>query len=126
MKRWFIGLLAVALAAVTASSALAQGGGASSTGTIQGRVTDAQGAVLPGVTVTATSPAALGAQTAVTSETGNYRFPALPPGTWTVTYELAGFNTVRREGISALARLHGQPQHRAGARDPAGDGHRHR
>ena len=36
--------------------AFAQGGGASSTGTIQGRVADAQGAVLPGVTVTATSP----------------------------------------------------------------------
>ena len=53
------------------TSAFAQGGGASSTGTIQGRVTDAQGAVLPGVTVTATSPSALGAQTAVTSETGN-------------------------------------------------------
>ena len=45
MKRWFIGLLAVALAAVTATSAFAQGGGASSTGTIQGRVADAQGAV---------------------------------------------------------------------------------
>ena len=100
MKRWFIGLLTVALAAATAPSAFAQGGGASSTGTIQGRVTDAQGAVLPGVTISATSPSALGAQTAVTSETGNYRFPALPPGTWTVTYELAGFNTVRREGIS--------------------------
>ena len=99
MKRWFIGLLTVALATAIASSALAQGGGASSTGTIQGRVTDAQGAVLPGVTVTATSPSALGAQTTVTSETGNYRFPALPPGVYTVTYELAGFNTVRREGI---------------------------
>ena len=99
MKRWFIGLLTVALATAIASSASAQGGGASSTGTIQGRVTDAQGAVLPGATVTATSPSALGAQTAVTSETGNYRFPALPPGVYTVTYELAGFNTVRREGI---------------------------
>ena len=99
MKRWFIGLLAVALAAASAPSAFAQGGGASSTGTVQGRVTDAQSAVLPGVTVTATSPSALGAQTVVTTETGNYRFPALPPGTWTVTYELAGFNTVRREGI---------------------------
>ena len=99
MKRWFIGLLTVALATAIASSALAQGGGASSTGTIQGRVTDAQGAVLPGVTVIATSPSALGAQTAVTSETGNYRFPALPPGVYTVTYELAGFNTIRREGI---------------------------
>ena len=89
-------LLALVFAA---TSAFAQGGGASSTGTIQGRVTDAQGAVLPGVTVTATSPSALGAQTAVTSETGNYRFPALPPGAYTVTYELAGFNTVKREGI---------------------------
>jgi Carboxypeptidase regulatory-like domain len=89
-------LLAVVLAA---APAFAQGGGASSTGTIQGRVTDAQGAVLPGATVTATSPSALGAQTAVTTETGNYRFPALPPGTYTVTYELAGFNTVKREGI---------------------------
>jgi hypothetical protein len=86
-----------ALAAST--PAFAQGGGASSTGTIQGRVTDAQGAVLPGVTVTATSPSALGAQTTITSETGNYRFPAVPPGAYTVTYELAGFNTVRREGI---------------------------
>ncbi len=99
MKRWFIALLAVAIAAATAPSAFAQGGGASSTGVIQGRVSDAQGAVLPGVTVTATSPSALGAQTAVSSETGNYRFPALPPGVYTVTYELAGFNTVRREGI---------------------------
>jgi hypothetical protein len=79
--------------------AFAQGGGASSTGTIQGRVTDAQGAVLPGVTVTATSSALLGQQTAVTTENGNYRFPAVPPGTYTLTYELTGFNTVKREGI---------------------------
>jgi len=100
MKRWFIGLLSAALVtAVTASGAFAQGGGASSTGTIQGRVTDAQGAVLPGVTISATSPSALGAQTVVSSETGNYRFPALPPGVYTVIYELGGFSTVRREGI---------------------------
>jgi hypothetical protein len=51
------------------------------------------------VTVTATSPALLGEQTTVSSETGNYRFPAVPPGTYTVTYELAGFNTLRREGV---------------------------
>lgn len=74
------------------------GGGASSTGTIQGRVSDAQGAVLPGVTVTASSPSMLGPQSTVTSESGTYRFPAVPPGTYTVTYELAGFNTLRREG----------------------------
>ena len=99
MRRCFLGLLVAALAMAAAAPAYAQGGGASSTGTIQGRVTDAQGAVLPGVTITATSPSALGAQTTVTSETGNYRFPAIPPGVYTVTYELTGFNNVRREGI---------------------------
>ena len=99
MKRCFFGVFVVALALATAAPAYAQGGGASSTGTIQGRVTDAQGAVLPGVTVTATSPALLGAQTTVTSETGNYRFPAVPPGTYSLTYELPGFTTIKREGI---------------------------
>jgi hypothetical protein len=84
---------------LAAPMAWAQGGGASSTGTIQGRVVDAQGAVLPGVTVTATSSAMLGAQTSVTSENGNYRFPAVPPGTYILTYELPGFNSVKREGI---------------------------
>ncbi len=89
----------VALALASATPALAQGGGASSTGTIQGRVSDAQGAVLPGVTVTASSPSLLGIQTTVSSETGNYRFPAVPPGVYTLAYELTGFNTLRREGV---------------------------
>jgi hypothetical protein len=88
-----------ALMLAVAPSAWAQGGGASSTGTIQGRVIDAQGAVLPGVAVTAVSPALIQPQTTVSSETGNYRFPAVPPGTYTVTYELTGFNAVKREGI---------------------------
>ncbi|HWI17058.1 MAG TPA: carboxypeptidase regulatory-like domain-containing protein [Vicinamibacterales bacterium] len=100
MKGWTKGLWALLVTVVFASSAFAQGGGASSTGTIQGRVSDAQGAVLPGVTVTATSPALIQPQTTVTSETGNYRFPAVPPGTYEVTYELAGFNSLKRSGIS--------------------------
>ena len=75
MRRWTTGLLALLVALSFSAPAFAQGGGASSTGTIQGKVTDSQGAVLPGVTVTATSPSMLGAQTTVTSETGNYRFP---------------------------------------------------
>jgi hypothetical protein len=100
MRRWFTGLLAVVAVLSFGTYAFAQGGGASSTGTIQGRVTDSQGAVLPGVTITATSPSALGAQTAVTSETGNYRFPALPPGQYDLTFELAGFNSLKRSGIS--------------------------
>lgn len=99
MTRWSMAALTVVLALATATPAWAQGGGASSTGTIQGRITDAQGAVLPGVTVTAASPSMIGQQTTVSSETGNYRFPAVPPGVYTVTYELAGFNTLRREGV---------------------------
>jgi hypothetical protein len=93
------GGLVLAMLALVAPAAWAQGGGASSTGTIQGRVVDAQGAVLPGVTVTATSPAMLGAQTSVTSENGNYRFPAVPPGTYSLTFELPGFNSLKRDGI---------------------------
>ncbi|MEO8680906.1 MAG: carboxypeptidase regulatory-like domain-containing protein [Vicinamibacterales bacterium] len=100
MRRWTTGLLALLVALAFSAPAFAQGGGASSTGTIQGRVADSQGAVLPGVTVTATSPSALGAQTTVTSETGNYRFPAVPPGTYELTFELAGFNSLKRAGIS--------------------------
>ena len=64
---------------VVAATASAQDVGA-----IRGTVQDTSGAVLPGVTITATSPSALGAQTTVTSETGNYRFPAIPPGVYCV------------------------------------------
>ena len=99
MRRSTTGLLALLASLSFSAPAFAQGGGASSTGTIQGRVSDAQGAVLPGVTITATSPSALGAQTTVTSETGNYRFPALPPGEYELGFELAGFNSLKRSGI---------------------------
>jgi hypothetical protein len=99
-RAWCVVLLLLG----SVSMASAQGGGASSTGTIQGRVSDAQGGVLPGVTITATSPSLLGQQTTVSSETGNYRFPAVPPGVYSLTYELTGFTTVKREGIQiALA-----------------------
>ena len=81
------------------SAAFAQGGGASTTGTIQGRVTDSSGAVLPGVTVVAASPSMIGTQNQVSTETGAFRFPAVPPGIYTITFELAGFNSVKREGI---------------------------
>ena len=57
---------------VLPATSAAQGGGASSTGTIQGRVTDASGAVLPGVTVTAASPSMIGTQSQVTNENGSY------------------------------------------------------
>jgi hypothetical protein len=89
----------MAIALLVSATAFAQGGGASVTGTIQGRVTDASGAVLPGVTVTASSPSMIGTQSQVTNENGGYRFPAVPPGAYTLTFELSGFNTVKRDGV---------------------------
>lgn len=68
-------------------------------GRLTGTVVDAQGATLPGVTVTATSPALIGTQTAITEENGTYRFPALASGTYALTFELTGFRTVKRENI---------------------------
>jgi hypothetical protein len=100
MARWSRTLLALAATVLLAvPSAFAQGGGASSTGSISGDVKDEQGGVLPGVTVTATSPAQPGALTAVTNEAGIYRFPAVPPGVYALGYELAGFGAVTRDGI---------------------------
>jgi len=97
--RFVRSLLAVVAGLMLPALAAAQGGGASTTGTIQGRVTDSSNLVLPGVTVTASSPSMIGTQTQVTGENGSYRFPAVPPGTYTLSFELAGFNTYRREGI---------------------------
>src|SRR5262245_10011116 len=62
-----------------------------STGEIFGKVADGSGAVLPGVTVTVTSPALIQPQTAVTQGSGGYRFPTLPIGQYSVAFELTGF-----------------------------------
>src|SRR5260221_10591836 len=100
MKRRFHLVVAVLAACLlTSTHAFAQGGGASTTGSINGKVADSSGGVLPGVTVSATSPSSMGVQTSVTDTGGNYRFPALPPGTYTVQFEPPGFNTLKRENI---------------------------
>ena len=70
------------------------------TGEVSGRVTDESGAVLPGVTVTLSSPVLIQPQTAVSSETGSFRFPLIPIGTYSVKFELPGFKTVVREDIT--------------------------
>jgi hypothetical protein len=69
------------------------------TGEIVGVVTDESNLVLPGVTVTLRGAGVSGTPTVVTSETGAYRFPALPPGDYTIEYTLQGFATLRRENI---------------------------
>ena len=84
-------LLSTSVAAAQAVSA--------TTGAINGRVTDNTGAILPGVTVTLASPSMMGTRTAITTAEGQYRFPAIPPGVYQLTYELSGFGTVRRDEI---------------------------
>lgn len=69
------------------------------TGDLRGVVTDESGAVLPGVTVTIRGRAVPGAPTTVTNESGLYRFPNLPPGSYDVTVELAGFATQTQAGV---------------------------
>ena len=68
--------------------------------TLAGVVRDTSGAVLPGVTVETSSPVLIEkVRTAVSDGTGQYRFTDLPPGGYVVTFKLAGFGTVRREGV---------------------------
>lgn len=85
-KRVLITLCVVALAL----PALAQ----NPTGTLTGRVSDDKGEALPGVAVTVSSPALQGTRTAVTSINGDYIFRFLPPGDYTIKFELQGFSTL--------------------------------
>ena len=80
--------------------AAAQTGGSG----IAGVVRDTNGGVLPGVTVEASSPALIEKMRAtVTGVDGSYRMLDLRPGVYSVTYSLAGFRTVRREGVELPA-----------------------
>jgi hypothetical protein len=84
----------VALCIVSLTPALA------SAQSLAGAVRDSSGAVLPGVTVEASSPALITkVRTSVTDDSGQYRIPDLPPGTYTITFSLTGFSTVVREGV---------------------------
>ena len=91
--RFLIGLL-IALVPATAFAQLAGSSG------IAGVVRDTSGAVLPGVTVEASSPALIEqTRTVVTDGQGRYNIVELRPGQYTVTFSLPGFSTVRREGV---------------------------
>src|SRR5687768_5739645 len=69
------------------------------TGEIFGKVTDASGGVLPGVTVTVEGPALIRPEVTTTSDSGAYSFPRLPIGTYTVRFDLPGFRQIVQEGI---------------------------
>ena len=68
----------------------------STTGTISGHVTDAQGLAVPGVTVVATSANLQGTRETVSSSNGDYILALLPSGVYTLTFELSGFGTQTR------------------------------
>ncbi len=88
-------VLVVLLGIVIGPEVSAQSGN----GSLRGKIVDEQGAAMPGATVTASSPQALTPVVAVTDGTGEYRLANLPPGTYTLKVELAGFSIVIREGI---------------------------
>src|SRR6266700_2546903 len=74
------------------------------TGNIAGRAQDSSGALIPGVDVSVTSPAMIGgARSAVTDESGTYRFTLLPPGTYRVSFALPGFKTLNIEGVEVAS-----------------------
>ena len=87
----FTALLVVAV--LFAGIALAQG---NPTSTLTGRVIN-EGQGLPGVTVNVKSPTLQGTRTAVTSVNGDFVLPQLPPGDYTVTFTMSGFQTVSRQ-----------------------------
>ena len=94
-----VALAATAALLLTAPPALAQIASG-----ISGVVRDVSGAVLPGVTVEASSPVLIeGARSAVTDTNGQYQIVDLRPGEYVVTFNLTGFRTIRREGIRLSA-----------------------
>src|SRR4051812_32310184 len=89
-------LMMIAILPVTAAG--------QSTGSIAGVARDTSGAVLPGVSVEAASPALIErTRTAITDTQGQYKIVDLPPGRYTVTFTLVGFSTTKREGIELTA-----------------------
>ncbi|MBI3491692.1 MAG: TonB-dependent receptor [Acidobacteria bacterium] len=76
---------------------------AQQTGSLSGVVRDAQGGILPGVTINISSAALIGGvRTTTTGGAGTYQLTGLPPGTYEVTYELSGFSTLKRGDIRVL------------------------
>ncbi len=94
-RRRFVVIVTVFLLYTAAGARVAQ-----AQASIAGVVRDASGAVLPGVTVEAASPVLIEkARTVVTDGAGQYRIEQLRPGTYTVTFSLSGFSTVKRDGV---------------------------
>jgi outer membrane receptor protein involved in Fe transport len=96
--RWRVGLLVALTWCAWATPGEAQ----DFRGRVAGVVKDASDAPLPGVTITATSPALIQPQTTTSAEDGTYRLIALPPGVYEITFELSGFRTLKRADVRVV------------------------
>src|SRR4029079_7088282 len=96
MKKIFMFVMAMALA-LFAISAMAQ---TSTTGSIEGSVTDPNGAAVRGATVAVTSPNLISPQTGTTDDNGRYKILNLPPGAYKVVIEGSGFGKYEKEGVA--------------------------
>jgi hypothetical protein len=95
---------AMASALLTVAMPALAGQAATDTSGIEGRVVDQSGGILPGVSVSISSPELLGGQReTVTDANGRYRFTTLPGGRYKVTFALSGFQTTIREGMTVSA-----------------------
>lgn len=93
-------LLAIFVCLGLAAGVFAQG---NPTGTVSGRVMSQDGSALPGATVTATSPNLQGARSVTTTDVGYYIIPFLPPGEYTLTFEITGFQTTKETTLVTAA-----------------------
>src|SRR5215510_9184763 len=93
MRSWLVSVFAGAIFMLACGTAHAQNA------QISGTMKDTTGGVLPGVTVTAKNEATGLTRTAVSEGAGEYRVPALPPGTYTVSAEISGFGKETRPDI---------------------------
>jgi hypothetical protein len=93
--------LVTAALAVTLTVMLGAAAEAQQTGAVSGLVRDNQGGVLPGVTVNVSGETLGGAtRSTVTTDQGLYSLTGIPPGTYTVAFELTGFTTQTRDGVA--------------------------
>ena len=124
VRRWSMFGVVALMSMVCVDAALAQ---SVASGTIEGTVKDESNAVLPGVTVTVTSPQLqVGQLVQVSDAAGTYKFVDLPAGTYRLRAELTGFSSCDSRRSAAHRRLQRAHRFHAEARRHGGVGHRQR